>query len=83
MNVCHQIPYPLQVRQLVALQAAQLDPLVENWADEELLFEAIAKVDISRSTLESLHLGQEMELTSLLKRHSSSKSVSHRVQWNS
>jgi hypothetical protein len=65
-------------RQLLALQVPQLDPL-ELFPDE-LPLEDIAKVDIKRSTFESLHLGQVTELTLLLERQSSSNSLSHCVQ---
>jgi len=61
----------------VALQDAQLDFPIEYVACEESLLEVIAKVDIIRSTLESLHLGQEIELIELLDWHNSSNSLLH------
>ncbi len=80
----HGIPYPLeQLRQLVALHVAHPELLVEDRSPDALLLEAIAKVDMSRSALDPLHRGQEIELTSLLDRHSSSNSVSHCTQRNS
>jgi len=84
LDASHQVPYPLgQVRQLVALHVAQLDPLVEDWPPDVLLLDAIAKSDMRRSVLEPSHRGQETELASLLDRHNSSNSVSHSVQRNS
>ena len=80
----HRVPYPLeQLRQLVALHVAHPELLVEDRSPEPPLLEAIAKVDIRRSVLDPLHRGQEIELTSLLDRHSSSNSVSHCTQRNS
>ena len=68
----HGTPYPLQVLQLVALQDAQLDLLLPV----ELLLEAIANVDIRRSTFESLHFGQVIDVKSLIEKHNSSNSLS-------
>ena len=80
----HRVPYPLeQLRQLVALHVAHPELLVEDRSTEPLLREAIAKVDMRRSVLDPLHRGQEIELTPLLDRHSSSNSVSHCTQRNS
>jgi hypothetical protein len=80
----HRVPYPLeQLRQLVALHVAHPELLVEDWSPDALLLEAIAKADMRRSVLDPLHRGQEIELTSLLDKHSSSNSVSHCTQRNS
>lgn len=80
----HRVPYPLeQLRQLVALHVAHPELLVEDRSPEPPLLEAIAKVDIRRSALDPLHRGQEIELRSLLDKHSSSNSVSHCTQRNS
>jgi len=80
----HRVPYPLeQLRQLVALHVAHPELLVEDRSPDALLLEAIAKVDMRRSVLDPVHRGQEIELTSLLDRHSSSNSVSHCTQRNS
>jgi hypothetical protein len=63
--------------QLLDLHEPQLEPLDELAPDE--LFDEKAKVDINRSTFESLHFGQETEFI-LLKEQSSSNSLSHFVQ---
>ena len=58
----HRILYPLeQVRQLVALQVAHPELLVEDPSPDELLLDAMAKDDIRRSTSESSHCGHETE----------------------
>jgi len=65
-------------RQLLALHVPQPGPL--ELLPDEFPFDDIAKVDINRSTFESLHLGQVTELTLLLEKQSSSNSLSHCLQ---
>jgi hypothetical protein len=77
-------PYPPeQVPQLVTLHVAQPDLPVEDRTPGVLPLDAMAKSDMRRSGLESLHRGQETELASLLDKHSSSNSAPHCMQRNS
>ena len=70
-----------QDRQLAALQLEQLDRLAVLFTDE-LLPDDMAKSDTMRSTLLSLHFGQQTESISF-NEHNSSNSLSHLMQWNS
>ena len=80
----HKISYPpVQVLQLVAVHVAQPELLVEDWASDVLLFDGIAKADIRRSVLGSLHFGQETESISRLEKHRSSNLVPHCIHRNS